>query len=211
VFAALSGTDGKARIAVIGLGAGSLACYGASLQQFSFYEIDPAVERIARDSRYFTFLRDCFPQVNVVLGDARISFQKAPDQHYGLIILDAFSSDSIPIHLITREAVQLYLSKLSRDGILAFHISNTHLDLRPVLGRLAADARLAILAQDDFKVTEVEIKRGKASSQWVVMAPKKDALAKLSQDERWVSLDGGLERRVWTDDFSNILSVVRWK
>ena len=210
VFAAFSGTETRRHVAVVGLGAGSLACYGDPVEQFTFYEIDPVVERIARDPHYFTFLRDCPPKIDVVLGDGRLSLRKAPDRHYGMIVLDAFSSDAIPMHLVTREAMQLYVSKLAEGGLLAFNVSNRYLDLRPVLGDLARDAGLVCLSQDDTSVSEAEIENGRFPSQWVVMARREGDLGKLVQDPRWMALPGRPGRRVWTDDFSNVLGIMRW-
>ncbi len=210
VFAAFSGTEIRRHVAVVGLGAGSLACYGEPVEQFTFYEIDPVVERIARDPHYFTFLRDCPPKIDVVLGDGRLSLRKAPDRHYGMIVLDAFSSDAIPMHLVTREAMELYLSKLAERGLLAFNVSNRYLDLRPVLGDLARDAGLVCLSQDDTSVSEAEIENGRFPSQWVVMARREGDLGKLVQDPRWMALPGRSGRQAWTDDFSNVLSIVRW-
>jgi spermidine synthase len=209
VFVTFNGELAKPHVAIIGLGAGSLACYGQPGQHWTFYEIDPAIEQIAQ--RYFTFLRDCAPKISVVLGDARLSLAKAPDRYYGLIVLDAFSSDSIPVHLLTREALGLYLAKLADSGVLAFHISNRSLNLEPLLGNLAQSVGLAGLSQDDLNVSETEAKSGKAASQWVVMGRQKEDLAKLAQDPRWKLLPGRLGENVWTDDFSNIISVVKWQ
>jgi spermidine synthase len=169
------------------------------------------VERIARNPRYFTYLRDCPPKINVILGDARLAIREASDRYYSLIVLDAFSSDAIPIHLLTREAIKLYLSKLADGGILAFHISNLYLDLRPPLGGLARDLDLVTIAQDDLQITQAEQRNGKSPSQWVVMARNADDLAMLSEDPRWKLLPSSLpDGAVWTDDFSNILSIIRW-
>ncbi len=198
------------RIAGIGLGVGTVACYATPGQQWTFYEIDPAVERIARDPRYFTFLNNCPGKAVVVLGDARLSLEKAPGLYYDLIVLDAFSSDAIPIHLITREAIKLYLTKLADDGILAFHISNRYLNLRAVLANLARDANLICFVRDDMELSEAEKKAKKAPSTWLVMARPTFDLAKLTNDGRWKSLPGIAKARLWTDDFSNILTVFIW-
>lgn len=211
VFAAFSGAEITRRVAVVGLGAGSLACYGEPGEQFTFYEIDAAVERIAREPHYFTFLRDCLPKIDVVLGDARLSLVKTPDKRYGMIILDAFSSDALPVHLVTREALRLYLAKLAAGGVLAFNVTNRYLNLEPVLGDLANDARLICLAQNDTNVSAAEIGDGRFPSSWVVMARDKGNLAKLAGDPRWHVLSGRSGKRVWTDNFSNILGVVRWR
>jgi spermidine synthase len=154
-------------------------------------------------------LRECSAKFDVVLGDARLSLARAPDRYYDLIVLDAFSSDGIPVHLLTREALKLYLAKLADGGILSFHISNRYLDLKPVVGDLARDAGVVCLVQEDVKISEADIKRGKTGSIWVVMAKREEDLGKLVQDSRWKLLESG--RLVWSDDFSNILSVFRWR
>ena len=209
-FAALAGTDSVHKAAVVGLGTGTLACYGVPGQEFTFFEIDPVVERIARDPRYFTFLRDCPPRINVILGDARLSLKNVPDRKFDLIVVDAFSSDAIPMHLLTREAMQLYLTKLTDSGILVFNISNRFLDLHLVVANLARDAGLVCYCEDDLQLSEVEEKQGKFASSWVVMARRPEDLGKLLQDTRWAPLPGERGARVWTDDFSNILSLIRW-
>jgi hypothetical protein len=210
VFEALRAQGSRPPIAFIGLGIGTLAAYGAPDQQLTFYEIDPAVQHLARDPEYFTYLRDAEDrgvQLKVVLGDARLKMEQAADKQYGLIVIDAFSSDAIPIHLLTREAFHLYLSKLTGDGLLAFHISSRSLDLEPVVGALAQDTGLVGLVQRD----EALKKLGKASSDWVVLARKPADLGGLARDARWKLLSGGRHVAVWTDDFSNVLGVVRWR
>jgi hypothetical protein len=211
VFAAIPDAVSTPRVAVIGLGTGSLACYGRPGQQFTFYEIDPAVVRIARDPRYFTFLELCSPETRVVLGDARLSLATAPDSYYGLIILDAFSSDAIPSHLLTREAVRLYLQKLTASGLLAFHISNNHLDLAPTVANLACDGHLVALARLDLKVTEEEAREGKRPSHWVVLARKVEDLGALTSDRKWHALSPRPDKTLWTDDFSNIFEAIKWR
>src|SRR5262249_30741221 len=109
VFSTFSGNEAKPEVAIVGLGAGSLAPYGQPGQHFTFYEIDPSVVRLARDRSLFTYLPDCKAGLNIVLGDARLTLREAPDDHFGILVIDAFSSDSIPLHLLTREALQLYL------------------------------------------------------------------------------------------------------
>lgn len=210
VFAAFDGPTAKQRIAAVGMGVASIACYSRPGQQWTFYEIDPAVEHIARDRRYFTFLEDCTPSANVVLGDARLSLADVPAQHYDLMVLDAYSSDSVPVHLITREALQLYLDKLAPDGVMAFHISNKYLNLEPVLANLARDGGLIALVQHDIGLTREEEAQGKWASEWLVMARSEAALGSLIDDPRWKRVYGQPEQAVWTDDFSSILSVVRW-
>ncbi|MFL5806847.1 MAG: spermidine synthase [Roseiflexaceae bacterium] len=207
VFAA----GARQRVAVVGLGAGSLACYYRPGQEWTFYEIDPSVERIARDPAYFTFLRDCAPDTSVVLGDARLALARASGSNYDLIVLDAYSSDSTPIHLLTREALALYRDRLAPGGMLAFHISNQYLDLKLVLTALARDAGMVSLYQDDRVVSLDEVARGKNASQWVIMAPERANFGALADDPRWQLLDVPPDAAVWTDDFSSILSVLRWR
>ena len=210
VFLAYQGKDAKSDVAIVGLGTGTVACYGQPGQHFTFFEIDPAVERIARDPRYFTFLQDCPAQVKVVLGDARLSLQKIPDSSYDMIILDAFSSDAIPIHLMTREALALYRAKLKKGGILVFHISNRYLDLKLVLGALARDAGWVSLHQTDSHLSKQEQDEGKAPSSYVIMARDMQDLALLDPGARWRSLSPQTREVLWTDDFSNVLAVFDW-
>ena len=201
LFSALS--NRFQRVGVIGLGTGALAVYATSNQRWTFYEIDPAVERIARNSRYFTYLEDCGARCNVVLGDARLSLARADVGRYDAIILDAFSSDAVPVHLLTKQALELYLARLANDGILAFHISNRHLRLGPVVGALAGELDL---------VARVQFHRPQSNpngrpSEWVVLARSEEHLGALATDSRWQRLPGNI-RYVWTDDYSDILSVL---
>ena len=131
----------------IGLGSGAVAAYGRPGDHFTFYEINPAVARIASDPRYFTFVHDSKADVRIAIGDGRLELQKAPDHSYDLIVLDAFSSDSIPVHLLTREAAQLYLRKLRPGGLLAYHISSRYFALEPVVGGVVRSLGLTGLYQ----------------------------------------------------------------
>ena len=210
VFQMLADQRPAREIGVIGLGTGSIAAYGEPGQRITYYEIDPAVLQIARDPRYFTFLRDQKAELEVVLGDARLTLAKAPNARYDLLILDAFSSDAIPVHLVTREALALYLEKLAEHGLLALHISNRYLDLAPVLGNLAADAGVVCRIRKDANVSSAERKEGKLSSCWVVMARRPDDLGTLSEDPNWKPLLAEPDAPLWSDDFSNILAVMRW-
>lgn len=208
VFAAWTDRPTGARIGVVGLGTGSLACYGATGEEWTFFEIDPVVERIAQDPSLFTFLRDCPSQQRVVLGDGRLSLRRAGPASFDMLILDAFSSDAIPVHLITREALALYRSKLGPDGVLLFHISNRYLDLHPVLGSLAEDAGLASLARDDTSVTDADQQVWKTASSWVVMVRDPAALGGLRDGADWYALAAGDD--LWTDDYSDVFGVVNW-
>jgi len=190
-------------VAATGLGAGTIGTYAATGQEWDFYDIDPAIVRIASDSRYFTFLSDCTKaQYHVILGDARLRLREAPTGKYGLLIMDAFSSDSVPAHLLTTEAMSLYLDKLSTDGMLAFHVSNRYLNLEPLLSGLSHRAGLVGFIRRDTQRSA----DGRYPSVWVVMARNDSALGPIADDDRWHRVQGDM---VWTDDFSNILSLLK--
>jgi len=199
------------RVAIVGLGTGTIACYGHSNESWTFYEIDPLIERIAFNPKYFTYLRDCPPAKRIVLGDARLSLMQAPDSSFDFIVLDAFSSDAIPVHLMTREALQLYLRKLAPGGSIAFHISNRYLNLEPVLAEIARDAHVAGLIGNQEAVTKEQTSSFKMTSKWVVLSrdPKDHGLLGIQKNWRVLPPKGGVG--VWTDDFSNVFSVFRWR
>jgi spermidine synthase len=205
VFAAFRNDPTKRRVGVVGLGVGSLASYGEPGQEFTFFEIDPAVVRIASDPTYFTFLRDSRALTKVVLGDARLSLQRMPDHYFGMIVIDAFSGDAIPMHLLTREAIQLYFRKLSDDGLIVFHITNKYLDLREVVANLALTEGAVALHWYDSPVNLQEKVQGKFTSRWVVMARRERDLGKLADTPHWSPLIGRDEASAWTDDYSNLL------
>jgi hypothetical protein len=207
-FASLEHDDRKRPVAVVGLGAGTLAAYGRAGQQFTFFEIDPAVERVART--YFTYLADSPARCRVVLGDARLSLAREPDHHYGLIVLDAFSSDAPPVHLLTCEAMRIYLDKLAGDGIIAVNITNNYVDLQPVLAGIARACRLQTLAQLDTRITHDEAARGKKESHWVLLAHDLADFGALARSPRWQGLRPRKQVGVWTDDYSNLLRVLNW-
>lgn len=204
LFDALPSPEVSSRVAVLGLGAGTIACHAKPGERWTFYEIDPVAERIAEDPRLFTYLRDCPGTHDVVLGDGRLSLARAPARKYGMIFADAFSSDAIPVHLLTREAVAMYLSKLSEEGILVFNVTNRYLDLNPVLGALAREQGLSCLHAAD-NVTEVPGAKGKTASDWLVMSRAPRNLGGLTSDARWRACPRATSADVWTDDFSNIL------
>ncbi|HEV3083607.1 MAG TPA: fused MFS/spermidine synthase [Gemmataceae bacterium] len=203
VFSALQERLQNKDIGLIGLGSGTLACYGKSGQRFRFYDIDPSVERIAKNPAYFTYYQNCKADKKVILGDARLRMADAEPGQYQLIIVDAFSSDAIPIHLITREAIELYFRKMKPDGVLAVHISNRYLNLEPVLANIAAKLGYVAVREKDNDDSEV----GKYSSDWVILARKSQDFGALGQDERWKPAKVDKDVGVWTDDFSNLLSV----
>jgi len=208
VFAGVPHASDAREVGVVGLGVGSLASYAGPSQHWVFYEIDPAVERVARDPAFFTYLQDCGARCDVVIGDARVSLGRARPQQFGVIILDAFSSDAIPVHLLTREALSLYVSRLAPGGVIALHISNLHVSLSPVLGRLAEAEGLAVLWQRE-PATAGSFEDGKFPSEWMILARDYGDLGSLAGDPRWKPPPVLPSTPLWTDDFSNILSVLR--
>lgn len=212
VFEGSLGVSRNRTIGIIGLGTGSLACYRNPGEDWTFYEIDPDIVKLANNPRLFTFMRDCSGGSSVVIGDARLSLNETRPAKYGLLVIDAFSSDSIPVHLVTREAVELYRSRLAPGGVIVFHISNRYLDLRPVLGNLASATDMTALVGEDLSPTASQLAAGKTASVWVAMAPDIHSLAPLrSYEKMWKPLTPDAGMPVWTDDYSNILSVFRWR
>ena len=197
------------RVAMVGLGTGTIACYGRPEEHWTFYEIDPLVAEIARTPMYFSYLRDCAPRTNIVIGDARVSLGGAADKEFDIIVLDAFSSDAIPAHLITREAIALYMQKLRDDGVVAIHISNRYLDLRPVIIALANNARLPGAIGERSPDTE---ERGKLyyGSRWMVLAKDASVLSPLVKLDGWAALGSSPESRLWTDDYTDVWGAIKW-
>ncbi len=193
-------------VAAIGLGAGSLACHIAAAENWSFFEIDRAVLRIASDPSRFRFLSECAPDVPVRLGDARITLAGEPGGE-ALIVLDAFSSDAIPAHLLTREAIGLYLSKLDRTGVVLVHISNRHLDLSRILARAAAEHGLVTHVMRET-ADEPPERRFRARAIVAALARDPAHLGAIAQDPAWQRVVPDMARRPWTDDFSDILQAI---
>jgi hypothetical protein len=229
-------TDPSRPFGVIGLGTGTMACYALLGQDVTFYDIDPVVRGISFDTdRYFTFVSDARARgakMHLVMGDARLTMERqkpSEDEKYGLLVVDAFSSDAIPVHLITWEALQLYLEHMRPDGIILFHISNRYLNLRPVLANFAEKGGLTayVFSDDDESIV------GKARSSWVAIARYPEHLDKLLNEPAWEKMQPALQSAtllvghpsikaswqaikpnpkvgVWTDDYSNLLSVFDW-
>jgi hypothetical protein len=187
LFDAYWDKDPRKNYAVVGLGTGTMACYAEPGQHLTFYDIDTVVRDIAYNTDYFTYVSDAEERgvnVELVLGDARLTMERkqlSEDEKYNILCVDAFSSDAIPIHLITRQALQMYLTKIKEDGIIAFHVSNRYLDLRPVLARLAEVEGLTGYYESDGSEGE----EGKAASTWVVLARKPEYLSRLPNEDRW--------------------------
>ena len=188
------------RVGALGLGAGSVACYAWPGQQYTFYEIDPIVARLAGDGETFTFLSECAPDAEIVLGDGRLTLAEEPEAVFDILLIDAFSSDSVPAHLMTREAVALYLSRVKEDGVVLMHVSNRYMALETVVGRVAGE--LGIPARTQYFTYPGGGYRVQSSTV-VALAHNELALAPLDATGAWSVLesDGG---RPWTDDYSNI-------
>ena len=200
--------DDQGPIAIAGLGTGGLAVYAQPGQEMNFYEIDPVVYDIATNPEYFSYLSDCRGDCSVIMGDARLQLQQAPDDHYQAIILDAYSSTAVPVHLMTREAIELYLQKLRPDGVLVFHISNRFVDLEPPLTAVAHELGLTSRV-NSFQLERITSPESMLadSSEWVVMARSSDDLGLLAHRSQWEHLRPPEGFRVWTDDYANVLSV----
>jgi spermidine synthase len=195
------------RFAVIGLGAGSLACRAAPDDTVHYYEIDPAVIRIARDPYLFSFLWVCRPDVPIILGDARLTLAEAPDGAYDLILVDAFSSDAIPIHLLTREAMAIYLKKLGPHGMVVMHVSNRHLELASVVAGIAAANGLIARVSDSSDLDEAA-NPYKFVATVVAVARSEEDFGALAQARDWALKAADPSQWVWTDDYCNIVGAV---
>ena len=208
LFQAYRAVDSQWRIGVIGLGAGALACYRQPQQHWTLYEIDPLVVEIAKNNYYFSYLKKCAANAEIKVGDARLSLQKELNQQFDLLIMDAFSSDAVPTHLLTEEALKLYFQKLKPTGLLAFHITNRHLALKKVLSVHAENLHLAALLQEFVPTQEQPLV---AATDWVVLAKKPETLESLqiSLLGNWQKMPLYFDLQPWTDDFTNIVGI--WK
>jgi len=208
LFKTFDAVDDQWQVGIVGLGAGALACYAKSQQQWTFYEIDPIVVEIAQNTDYFSYLKRCTPKAAMVIGDARLSLQSEPNNKFDLLVVDAFSSDSVPTHLLTQEALALYFSKLKPTGILAFHITNRHLDLKKVLADHAKRLQYAALIQQFKPKKEQPLV---VATDWFVFAKNEQVLAPLYQQglSTWQKSGLYFNMKPWTDDFTNIVGI--WK
>jgi hypothetical protein len=195
------------RVAVIGLGAGTLACASAPGETWKFFEIDQTMVDTARDPKYFNYISRCQPDLQPVIGDARLTFAREPDGIYDLIIVDAYSSDAIPIHLATKEAMAIYKDKLAPQGAVLVHVSNRHLELSSVIVGIADanDLESWVYSEDSGRDDEYIF----ATS--VVVCAREDADAgELATSDFWAKTAANENQRVWTDDYSNVLGAV-WR
>jgi SAM-dependent methyltransferase len=201
---ALKALEGSAlRVGVVGLGTGTLALYGRPGDVYRFYEINPQVVTVAE--REFTFLADSGAKIEHVLGDARLSMEREPPQEYDVLVVDAFSSDSIPVHLLTAEAFAVYFRHLQPGGILAVHISNRYLDLKPVLKEAATRfGKAAQLVDDDS-----DAERGTYGTTWVLFADAPEVFAQAPLKGAGEPLEADRTIRVWTDDYSDLYRILK--
>jgi spermidine synthase len=195
-------TTRRLKIGVIGLGTGTIAAYGSKGDVYRFYDINPAVIRIANTE--FTYLRNSEATIETPLGDARLSLEREPAQDFDLLAIDAFSSDSIPVHLLTLEALAIYRRHMKPGGIIAFHVTNRYLDLIPVVERLAdAQGLHAVLITDEGE-------QGLSSrSDWVLVSDSAGSLAVPLIADAAKAIEPRREWAPWTDDFNNIVPVLK--
>jgi hypothetical protein len=208
LFKEYDGVDQNWTVGVVGLGAGALTCYAKPGQNWTQYEIDPLVVKIASDPKYFTYLSQCGQNSTMQVGDARLSLLKEPDAKFDLLVMDAFSSDAVPTHLLTQEALALYFKKLKPNGLLAFHITNRHLAIKKVLADHAKNLHFDGLLQEFKPKEEMPLV---VATDWVVMAKNSATLEPLrvSSSGNWQKLPLSFDLKPWTDDFTNIVSIWR--
>ena len=195
------------RVAVIGLGSGTLTCASKPGEDWKFFEIDQSMVDTARDPKYFTYIQNCEPNLKPVIGDARLTFAREPDGIYDLIIVDAYSSDAIPIHLATEEAMAIYKAKLAPQGAVVMHVSNRHLELSSVVVGIADanDMKSWVYNEDSGRDNEYIF-----STSVVVSAREEADVGKLASSDVWAETEADEKQRVWTDDYSNVLGAV-WR
>jgi hypothetical protein len=193
------------RVAVIGLGSGTLTCASAPDENWKFFEIDQSMVDTASDPKYFTYIKNCEPNLKPVIGDARLTFAREPDGIYDMIIVDAYSSDAIPIHLATKEAMAIYKAKLAPQGVVVMHVSNRHLELESVVVGIADVNGLKSWVYDEDSNRDSEYI---FATDVVVSARAEPDVGKLASSDVWEETDPTSGQRVWTDDYSNILGAV---
>jgi hypothetical protein len=195
-----------AHVAAVGLGSGTLSCYKQGGERWTFFEIDPAVVQIARDPRLFTYISACAPDVPIVLGDARLTLA-ASAQRFDLIVLDAFSSDVVPVHLLTREAIESYLARIEDGGVVVLHLSNRYMELGSVVAAVAASEGLVAYFKDDDRAAPAAFDY-KANASVAVLARRRTDLGNLPDEPGWHEIKPVAATRIWTDDYSNVLGAI---
>lgn len=210
VFEAMRAARPLKHVGCVGLGTGTTACYQEPGQSMTFFEVDPAMVRIAGDPKLFRYLELAQPPVDIVLGDGRQSLGRTEDGTFDLITVDAFSSDAIPLHLLTREALAMYVRKLTPGGIVLFHISNRYVNLEPVLANLAIDGGYSALVED-YDPEGATSAVHAWNSTWVAVARDAGDLSILAAEDGWRSPEPDAAVGVWTDDFSNMFRTLIWR
>ena len=206
VFKEMDRHGGRQEVGVIGLGVGSVVCYKAPGRHFDFFEIDADVAKYAEDPQYFTYLSGCKSPYTVILGDGRLKIAEMPDKHYNLIYLDAFSSDNIPIHVMTKEAFEIYFAKLAPGGIITMNISNRFLDLRPVLAAIGKELGFTVYFKfHEPAVTDDKVSKLYTKSLFAVMAKDERDIAPFAEKYGWKPYTKEIKVRPWTDDYANII------
>jgi hypothetical protein len=194
------------RIGAVGLGAGAIAAYGRPTDTYRFVEIDPTVVEIARDPASFTFLADSAATIDVVVGDGRLEMETVEPASFELLVLDAFSSDAVPVHLLTVESFATSMRTLAPGGVIAVHISNRFIDLEPVVAAAARDLGFVAIIGSDLPPPELSELAD--ASQWVVVGRSFADVADLVEGDRWRTAHAG-GRRAWTDRYSDLLGALR--
>jgi hypothetical protein len=195
------------RMAVVGLGSGSLACRTRPEDTLDYYEIDPVIIPIARNPRLFSYLSSCRPDVTIKLGDARLTMEETPDGSYDIIIVDAFTSDAVPVHLLTREAMAIYLKKVAPNGMVVLHISNRHLELASVAAGIAAANGALARINDSYDLDESDTPYRFAATVAAVVHNEAD-FGTLAETKEWEPRAPDPAQPVWTDDYSNIVGAL---
>ncbi len=190
---------------IVGLGTGIMACQFHKNDQLKIIDIDQQVIQIASDTRLFTYLRDCPPAISLIQGDGRLILEESPPASSELLVIDAFSSDAIPTHLLTREAFRLYQQKITQDGVVLIHISNRHLRLLPVLTANGRQLQWLVL----HKLQPGNDKAGQFASEWVLLTANQSVANDLMRDNGWRFVADN-ESYLWTDDYSNLMPLLKW-
>jgi SAM-dependent methyltransferase len=190
-------------VGIVGLGIGTLAAFAQKGDVYRFYEINPLVVDVANQA--FTYLSTCQGKVETVMGDARLSMEREPPQNYDVLVIDAFSSDAIPVHLLTREAFRVYFKHLKPDGFLVVHVSNRYLDLESVVERVATD----LGKQSRMRITPEDPENALEEASWAMVTGRPGYFESPGMESVWEEIPVRRDVRVWTDDYSNLLKIMR--
>jgi hypothetical protein len=208
VFETLGRPPRTENVAIAGLGSGGLSAYARPGQHWTYFEIDPSVVRIASNPAWFCYLARAVTPPRIRLGDARLSLA-ADSAHYDLLVIDAYTSDAIPLHLLTCESFRIYRRRLAPHGVLVVHLSNRYFDLVPIVRAIAADAGMICRVREDRHSTKEERERGRFPSSWAILGRGERDLGALGRDPRWEALPGSKQTPLWTDDFASVTAALR--